>query len=367
MNVAFFTIVTKSHLAFGRVLAESVKRYHNLPFFLLVVDEPATCAEPKADTFTVLRLDDVMPSEFHDILFNYTAFELCNALKALMHRYFLDQTNFDGWIYLDSDILVLGDLSPALQELSSAPIVATPHLVRPVIPDRLNPCELEILKSGIYNGGFLALRRSADAAKFVEWFETRLMRFCFFHEYYTFVDQLWLNFLPTQFPAFSTLRHPGINVAYWNLQERRLCRSATGALEANAQPLLLVHFSKWSIDRCEDWTNGWPVHQGTDASVITEIGKQYKDALIRHGHNELQHLPYRYGYFCDGRQITKPMRRHYFELRRGGQSLSKSPFEMPDYFYGIFEPALPQRIVRKLRRYVASRVWRKRSVRDRSA
>src|SRR5262249_25580468 len=123
MNVAFFTIVTKSHLAFGRTLAESVKRCHDAPFFLLLVDDLATSSESKGESFIVLKLSDVLREDFHSILFQYTAFELCNALKALMHRYFLDQTDFEAWIYLDSDILVVNELSFVLQALASAPIL----------------------------------------------------------------------------------------------------------------------------------------------------------------------------------------------------------------------------------------------------
>jgi hypothetical protein len=68
-------------------LAESVKKHHNAPFFLLLADESASASELKAEPFTVLGLDDVVLNDFHYILFNYTEFELCNALKAFLGKH----------------------------------------------------------------------------------------------------------------------------------------------------------------------------------------------------------------------------------------------------------------------------------------
>ena len=42
--------------------------------------------------------------------FYYTPLELCFCLRAWLHEYMFQKTNFKKWIYLDSDILVYSSL-----------------------------------------------------------------------------------------------------------------------------------------------------------------------------------------------------------------------------------------------------------------
>jgi len=77
-----------------------------------------------------------------------------------------------------------------------------------------------------------------------------------------FVDQAWLSSLPFVFHDLTYLsRHPGLNVAYWNLDERHLTRSDETIL-VNGYPLLFFHFSGY------DRTNPTFLSKHSDVRVV---------------------------------------------------------------------------------------------------
>ena len=76
-------------------------------------------------------------------------------------------------IYFDPDIRLYGSIAPILGRLADADIILTPHLTG-WLDDGGHPGELAILQSGSYNLGFIALRRSAVAQKFVQWWQGKL-------------------------------------------------------------------------------------------------------------------------------------------------------------------------------------------------
>ena len=59
-----------------------------------------------------------------------------------------------------------------------------------------------------------------------------------------FTDQKWGNFLPTFYDDVVISRHPGMNVANWNLENRDLSFNSDGECLVNGERLILYHFSK---------------------------------------------------------------------------------------------------------------------------
>ena len=73
--------------------------------------------------------------------------------------------------------------------------------------------------AGVFNSGFVAVGQSGRP--FLDWWASRLRRDCLFCEPMgVHADQRWLDFVPSYFDH-HVLRDPGINVAQWNLHERR--------------------------------------------------------------------------------------------------------------------------------------------------
>lgn len=352
MSRCFATVITRSYLADARALAASIRRFHDDPIYVLCVDDPAGYFDPAAEPFTVLTLDDVLPEEDRPLVFYYTAFELCTATRAYLHRYLLNVTDHQAWAYFDSDISVTADLTPLFDALTAQEVFGlfTPHCLDAAPAAHMEPIETSLQRFGIYNGGFLSLRRCLDTERFVEWFVTRLRTLCFFMEHDVNCDQLWMNFFPQLFPGIRSWDHRGANVAYWNIHERRIT-APMGRLLADGQPLLFAHYSRWRIDRPHDFAWGRPIAAGSDPAALAALGDRYRDDLLAADFHTCRSWPYGHARFTSGRTITKPMRRAYYDAWIHGAARPGSPFDHPEWFPLLrFPPDIRAAARRLLRR-----------------
>jgi glycosyltransferase involved in cell wall biosynthesis len=158
-------------------------------------------------------------------------------------------------VYLDPDILVLqsfDDVIAAFEE--DQEVVLIPHTVKPFPNDGKSPGDLDILRSGIYNLGFAAFRNSQRSIEILTWWDKKLRTLCLADPREgVFTDQKWMDYLPAFEKNVRILRHPGYNVAYWNIHERQVTmhdglwsvRQANDALV----PLVFYHFSGFHPDR----------------------------------------------------------------------------------------------------------------------
>src|SRR5258708_40264165 len=82
-------------------------------------------------------------------------------------------------------------------------------------------------------------------ASFLDWWKAHLVENCAVDlENGIFVDQKYCDLLPSYFDNVKLLKHPGYNVAYWNLLHRRVYRDRdSGEWRVNAVPLRFFHFS----------------------------------------------------------------------------------------------------------------------------
>ena len=122
--------------------------------------------------------------------------------------------------------------------------VLTPHLTSPLDDDK-RPNEQDLLYNGTYNLGFIGVRRGEETDRILSWWERRCLDNGF-SEGRTglFVDQKWMNLVPAFFEGVAILKHPGCNMAYWNLHERMLSPATEGGYVVNAnRPLCFFHFS----------------------------------------------------------------------------------------------------------------------------
>ena len=126
-------------------------------------------------------------------------------------------------MFLDADILVVDELTPLLDAIAQHAIVLTPHLLDSLSGPEAVARELNILQSGVCNGGCIAVSQSDSARRFLSWFADRLRTHCCHDRGQGMhFDQRWLDLVPALFDDVHMLRDPGCNVAYWNLPERNV-------------------------------------------------------------------------------------------------------------------------------------------------
>jgi hypothetical protein len=103
---------------------------------------------------------------------------------------------------------------------------------------------MEFVTAGFINAGFMAARKSRGTEICLDWMIKKVSDFGFFvPQFNVYADQSWVSSLPWYFPeSVSVARHAGMNVAYWNLHERKLSAKG-GNLFCNGLRLIFFHYS----------------------------------------------------------------------------------------------------------------------------
>ena len=310
------TIIARNYLAQARALAASFFAHEPRGrFFVLVVDGlPAGVSVEPA--ITVLGPDDIGLSraEFLDLAFKYDVTELSTAVKPALILTILRRYDVQQVVYFDPDILIFRPLDELWRALERASIVLIPHLLDPIPLDGKRPSEQDILTAGAYNLGFLGLHASAEATRFLQWWDERLRDLCRVDVAHgLFVDQKWIDLVPSLYAGVELLRDDTYDVAYWNLHSRFLVRHTDGML-VNGRPLAFFHYSGFDPAKPRELSkhqDRLTVDEGTPLAVLLD---QYAETLHRAGYALSSSWPYGYSRFDNGVRISQIHRHLYASL-----------------------------------------------------
>jgi hypothetical protein len=335
MNCLACTIVTKSHLAYARTLAKTLRQHnHGSRLFVLLADRLEEYFDPAKEPFELVRLSDLNdPEIIEHMCFYYRPFELCCALRGLLHEYMMKEVNAPKWFFFDADIMIFNSLESIWRQLDAASILLCPHFSNPVPDQYVEQYEIDVLRLGLFNGGVIGLRHTKETYRFIEWFKKRLECYAFQKPSQgQYVDQLWLNFVPIFFKNIETIVHSGANLAYWNIHERSLENRSDGQIQVNGQPLLFVHFSGWQFDRPEVLSRWAGMDERNIHHSIAQLGEKYRDLLLENGHETVRNTACAFSCFKNGELISDNMRHLHFEDLMTGSACSGSPFDNYSYF-----------------------------------
>jgi hypothetical protein len=340
--VAVGTLVTRSHLAFARVLRRSLAAFHpGLRCHVLVVDgSPAVDgAEPGSDTLGLADLDLPDATSF---AFRHTRVSAVCAVKPWLLRWLLRRR--EHALYLDADMFVLADLDALLGELARRPLLLTHHLLGPLTGPDAAARELRILRAGTFNAGLLGVSRSATAEAFLDWWSDRLAGHCRLDiAAGLHYDQRWLDLVPSFFADAAACRDPGVNVAHWNLHERPL-RLEGERLLAGRAPCRLFHFSGFD-PRCPALLTRHALDPDVgDAAVLAALRARYAALLDAAGHPELRDEAYGHGAFDNGVPIPDVARQLHAALGEAAAAFG-NPFETApagSFWRWLLAPAGPR-------------------------
>lgn len=304
----FYTSICSNYLPKAMALAESTKAHCPGSTFVLCLVEreiPDVAREfPHFDEIVLAK--DAGWDNFDAFIFRHSIVEASTAVKPrfmihLMERY----PDRDKFVYLDPDVLVYGPFVELDAALDADSIVLCPHLLRPGNIDM----EISSLAHGTYNLGFLAVRRSDNAARFLQWWAERLFLFCYDDKARgIFTDQKWIDLAPCFFDV-RILKHHGYDFATWSLLGSDMREAPTGGYVVNGDPLRFIHFSgldSGTIDKAMGW---WLTDE--NRGCFEGLYRGYLEALERHGQQRLGKLPWTYGAYRDGGAIGKQARIAY--------------------------------------------------------
>jgi glycosyltransferase involved in cell wall biosynthesis len=301
-RVCVFTIVAKNYLHYAINLMSSVAEF--MPGARRVV---ALCDRPdgvQLDTlpFEVIELESIEVPHLDRLLFQYTILELNTAIKPFVFSHLFRQGQSDKVVYFDPDIQLFSSGKPLLDALDDSEILLTPHLSDFLDDDR-HPSDLSILQSGTYNLGFVALKRSAATEKLLAWWQGKLLRDCVVDiPRGLFTDQKWMDLVPGIFECTNIVRHPGWNVAYWNLKHRRIDEQ-DGRFLVNGQTLFFFHFSGFDAEQESISKHQNRFRLGDLAPATRHLFEIYERNVEACGRARYEALPYAYAALQSGLRL----------------------------------------------------------------
>jgi hypothetical protein len=310
------TIVSPNYLAFARTLAESYLAQHpGHRFFVLIVADLDDRSSFAAETFETVLLPELGLDDLRGIAMEYDILELNTNVKPTFMAHLFMRFSLERLIYLDPDIYCYAPLTPVFDALETSDAVLTPHLTTP-LNDTKTPGEQEMLYNGTFNLGFIALRNTPNSFALLSWWEHRCLKLGF-SEGRTglFVDQKWMNLAPGLFERVAILRHPGCNMAYWNLNDRTLSGPSTAPVVNESVLLCFYHFSgivPSDPDSLSNHTNRYTLASRPD---LAKIFADYKQAVLTRTDHHLESVPYGFDIFSDGTRVTRLARRIYAKNR----------------------------------------------------
>jgi hypothetical protein len=270
-NSDFLTVATVSHVPQALVTINSAKRYApSAGYHLFVLDATAETIEKIPSVLRESAWDihifgpyDLGPEQdaFMSAFRYYNAVELSCLAKYVGLAHVFRTSSAEAYVYADADILVLQDFREAVSEIGDCIVLATPHQMGCTSDDK----EHELLLYGWLNAGFFCVQRHSRTRQVLDWLIHRISRRGFYAPHLGMsADQTWFSALPFVFPDLTKFSwHPGLNVGYWNLEQRQLTRSE-GKLLIEGIPLLTFHFS------------------GFDAADPSMLSK-YSDLMVKPG------------------------------------------------------------------------------------
>jgi hypothetical protein len=236
-------------------------------------------------------------------------------------------------VYLDPDMRLYAPLDELLAQVHDHKLVLSPHALDPMPRDGKRPNEQDILIAGAYNLGFIGIGSGEFADQLLHWWGERLETDCIVDPSRGFfVDQRWIDLVPSMAESFHLHRDRGFNVAYWNLASRPISRAADGSWRAGDALLRLFHFS--GFDPAEPHLLS--KHQDRirlgDHPALARLCAEYADELLAAGAEKVSAWPYTYAMTASGIPLNAVVRKVFRELAAGDadpSSTSTRPLPSP--------------------------------------
>jgi hypothetical protein len=305
---AIFTIVSANYIGFAATLMQSIRTHHPaVKRFIILADAPNGFAGIDLAA-EIIGCDDLGIEYIDNMKSWYSVVEFNTAIKPFTFAHLFGKFGFDDVLYIDPDIKLYSPLEEVYQALAEHSIVLTPHMMQP-LQDGKEPSDLTIMKAGIYNFGFVGFKNDADGRRLIGWWCDRLFAHCRIDvPGHMFTDQRWMDLAPVFVERPFILRHPGYNVAYWNIAHRVVARNAIGEWTVNGLPLRFFHFSGIKPDDDTVFSKHQNRFTYENLGIATLLCADYRAAVLKNAWYEYSKVSYAYGFFADGRPISDSAR-----------------------------------------------------------
>jgi hypothetical protein len=241
LNRVYCTYFDHNYLPRGLALYHSLQR-HSPGSRLWVLCLSEACYR----TLIALDLPNLIPQRLSDFEAAEPEVAATRATRSLIEYYFTcspawmlfvlnNEADADWVTYLDSDLFFFASPDSIYAEMKDAAFGIIPHRFTKRLADSR--------RFGIYNVGWVSVRRCEQGIAALRWWRERCIEWCYDRvEGDRFADQRYLDRLPELFAGVHVIGHLGANLAPWNFADYRV-EWRDGSVEIEGRyPLLFFHF-----------------------------------------------------------------------------------------------------------------------------
>ncbi|MDR0617984.1 MAG: hypothetical protein LBG23_04440, partial [Endomicrobium sp.] len=322
----FFTSITTNYIPKARVLAKTLKKYNSDCIMHIVVSDDLPrnfdiSTEPF--DFVWFSEDFIKTENNNKWFFIHNVVELCTAVKAAAALHIFEKMSINKLIYLDPDIAVFSNLEELFVMLDDNSVLLTPHMTEPAKSEVfINADETCCLSHGIYNLGFFAVKNDTNGLKFLNWWNDRLMKWCYDDiPKGLFTDQKWIDLAVLFFDFIKIIKDVEYNVATWNLETRKLTGSIQNGLFVNGKVLKFFHFTGFDSGAHREVLS-YHAKKGED---VWKLSVWYEQMLDLNGQSKLGDNTYKYAFYDNGEKILQ-VHRIVFRERKDVYNYFDNPF-----------------------------------------
>lgn len=310
MTKAVFTILSKNYMGQASALRRSFVSLHpDVKFYTLLIDRKDLSVETEFPEHSILWAEDLGIPDFWRQSMKFDVIEWSTNVKPFAARQLLK--THEKVLYLDPDLYFYRNIDWVFDELNRCSAVVTPHATTPIY-DGHSQGDLEWMRVGTFNLGFIGLAAGEETDRFLDWWGERCLSDGFLETASgVFVDQKWVTLAIGFFPGIKVLYHRGLNMAVWNLHERKLRQSLPTPILDNGEELYFFHFSGFDYKHPENiskrqtrWTPG-------TLPAVEELMHDYRKRLDENRFADLAKQPYKGDFFLNGVSVTPLLRRIY--------------------------------------------------------
>jgi hypothetical protein len=333
-----FTIVAKNYLSFALTLGDSLKKQdQNLDFYIFIVDDLSGVPTELVTKYKTIVVNETIVTNHLEMAFKYNITEYSTSIKPYIFSYLFNNNKYEKIIYSDPDIYFYQSPNIIYNLLDFNFCILTPHLIDIETAHKSEATDVGLLFAGIFNLGFIALRKCDDATVLLNWWQQRLRDYCYGERMESLhTDQKWIDFVPSFFKDGVNISHnKGFNIAYWNIHERLLIENNNELVVVDNENVLVtfLHFSGNNPlnilvnKQCKNLNiSNYPVWK----KYILDYGKKVE----ANDFATLIKLQYKYNSFTNGDTISSLHRRMYRKLQELNKTDNyQNPFEIKENSY----------------------------------